>query len=65
MIDLGLFLLLHPGAKFHDFHHYNFVGNYSSSFMWWDWLFGTDRQYREYQVKMKQKKALEAQKKSQ
>ena len=37
-----------PGARFHDFHHNNFVGNYSSTFMWWDWLFGTDRQYREF-----------------
>lgn len=45
---LGMFLI---GARFHDFHHYNFVGNYSSSFVWWDKLFGTDKQYRDYCAK--------------
>lgn len=43
------------GARFHDFHHYNFNGNYASSFVWWDWLFGTDQQYSEF--KQKQLKA--------
>eukprot|EP01113_Clastostelium_recurvatum_P049771 TRINITY_DN927_c0_g1_i2.p1 TRINITY_DN927_c0_g1~~TRINITY_DN927_c0_g1_i2.p1 ORF type:complete len:289 (-),score=66.66 TRINITY_DN927_c0_g1_i2:54-896(-) len=33
------------GAHFHDFHHETFVGNYSSSFTLWDWVFGTSRQY--------------------
>ena len=37
-----------PGARFHDFHHMNFNGNYASSFLWWDWLLGTDKQYREF-----------------
>lgn len=41
----------YAGARFHDFHHYNFVGNYSSSFVWWDKLFGTDKQYRDYCAK--------------
>merc|ERR1719431_501921 len=40
------------GAKAHDFHHYNFNGNYSSIFTWWDKIFGTDKQYMEYQAKM-------------
>lgn len=44
----------YAGARFHDFHHYNFVGNYSSTFVWWDKLFGTDSQYLEY-CKNKQK----------
>lgn len=44
-------LPLYTGAKFHDFHHKNFIGNYASSFVWWDWLFGTDQQYREYFAK--------------
>ena len=26
----------------------NFNGNYSSTFVWWDKLFGTDHQYKEY-----------------
>lgn len=36
----------YAGARFHDFHHYNFVGNYSSTFVWWDRLLGTDGQYK-------------------
>ena len=43
-----LHLFLSPGAKFHDFHHMNFNGNYSSTFTWWDKIFGTDLQYNDY-----------------
>jgi len=39
------------GARFHDFHHMNFNGNYSSTFTWWDKLFGTDIQFKEYNEK--------------
>ena len=39
------------GSRFHDFHHYNFVGNYASTFTWWDRLLGTDKQYRAYLAK--------------
>ena len=39
------------GAKFHDFHHKNFNGNYASSFVWWDKIFGTDSQWKEYYAK--------------
>jgi len=49
----------YAGSRFHDFHHYNFVGNYSSTFKWWDWLMGTDQQYKEFrkqQVKESRKK---------
>lgn len=35
------------GAKFHDFHHERFTGNYSSTFIVWDAVFGTDRKYRD------------------
>ena len=45
----------YAGARFHDFHHQNFNGNYSSSFKWWDWLFGTDRQYKEFLLQQKTK----------
>ena len=38
----------YAGARWHDFHHMNFNGNYSSTFVWWDKLFGTDHQYKEY-----------------
>ena len=43
------------GSRFHDFHHYNFVGNYSSTFTWWDKLCGTDSQYNEF-LRVKEKK---------
>lgn len=39
----------YAGARFHDFHHYNFVGNYASTFVWWDRLFGTDKQFTAHQ----------------
>ncbi|KAK7485823.1 hypothetical protein BaRGS_00022923 [Batillaria attramentaria] len=50
---LNLFHLFpfYAGARFHDFHHYNFVGNYASTFTWWDKIFGTDQQYKEYCAK--------------
>jgi methylsterol monooxygenase len=44
------------GARFHDFHHYNFNGNYSSTFRWWDWIFSTDRQWKEFQAKQQKQK---------
>ncbi|KAK2166935.1 hypothetical protein LSH36_33g03043 [Paralvinella palmiformis] len=44
----------YAGAKFHDFHHYNFTGNYASTFSWWDWLFGTDKQFKEFLAKKAQ-----------
>ncbi|CAL1533928.1 unnamed protein product [Lymnaea stagnalis] len=44
------------GARYHDFHHYNFTGNYSSTFTWWDKIFGTDRQFKEYYAKLEGKK---------
>eukprot|EP00922_Rhytidocystis_sp_ex-Travisia-forbesii_P012942 GHVS01019429.1.p1 GENE.GHVS01019429.1~~GHVS01019429.1.p1 ORF type:complete len:426 (+),score=48.87 GHVS01019429.1:57-1334(+) len=34
------------GPRFHDFHHSNFIGNYASTFTYWDALFDTDVQYR-------------------
>lgn len=42
----------YAGARFHDFHHYNFIGNYASTYIWWDRLFGTDIQYIEYHKKL-------------
>lgn len=41
-------LLTVTGTRFHDFHHYNFNGNYAPTFRWWDWIFGTDKQYKEF-----------------
>ncbi|KAI3382975.1 hypothetical protein SNEBB_003137 [Seison nebaliae] len=38
----------YAGAKFHDFHHMNFHGNYASTFSWWDSFFGTDKQFKNF-----------------
>ncbi|PVF99385.1 hypothetical protein CPB86DRAFT_783753 [Serendipita vermifera] len=45
------------GADHHDFHHMAFTNNYSTSFRWWDHLFGTDDKYRAYKAKLKAAKA--------
>lgn len=52
----------YAGARFHDFHHYNFVGNYASFFLWWDWLLGTNVQYHEYCKKVEQQEKTETKK---
>eukprot|EP00485_Elphidium_margaritaceum_P006548 CAMPEP_0202687828 /NCGR_PEP_ID=MMETSP1385-20130828/3423_1 /ASSEMBLY_ACC=CAM_ASM_000861 /TAXON_ID=933848 /ORGANISM="Elphidium margaritaceum" /LENGTH=627 /DNA_ID=CAMNT_0049342677 /DNA_START=183 /DNA_END=2066 /DNA_ORIENTATION=+ len=44
----GNLLKLMPGyggAYIHDFHHKNFLGNYASTFMWWDIICGTNKQF--------------------
>lgn len=46
-------LPFYGGAKFHDFHHMNFNGNYSSTFTYWDKLFGTDAGFNKYQEELK------------
>jgi methylsterol monooxygenase len=40
--SLHNFLPFWAGADYHDVHHEKFVGNYASSFRWWDWLLDTD-----------------------
>ncbi|KAL6055655.1 Methylsterol monooxygenase 1 [Balamuthia mandrillaris] len=45
------FLPFYGGAKFHDFHHSNFNGNYASTFTWWDWFYGTDKQWKQHQLR--------------
>jgi methylsterol monooxygenase/4-alpha-methyl-delta7-sterol-4alpha-methyl oxidase len=35
-------------AEYHDFHHSNNVGNYSSFFSLWDTIFGTNKAYYEH-----------------
>lgn len=41
------FLLLPAGARFHDFHHSHFDGNYGATIIW-DWLMGTNQEYLKY-----------------
>jgi len=40
------FIPFYGGSEFHDFHHETFKGNYSSTFIIWDHVFGTDVKYR-------------------
>ncbi|KAJ1389907.1 Fatty acid hydroxylase [Sesbania bispinosa] len=43
------FFPFYGGADFHDYHHrllYTKSGNYSSTFTYMDWIFGTDIGYR-------------------
>ncbi|CAI5978390.1 unnamed protein product [Closterium sp. NIES-65] len=43
------FIPLYGGAEYHDYHHrcvYTDSGNYSSTFIYMDWIFGTDKNYR-------------------
>jgi methylsterol monooxygenase len=51
------------GAEHHDFHHMAFTNNYSTSFRWWDRLFGTDDKYLVYREKVKAAKAKAGNKK--
>ena len=46
------------GARYHDFHHSNFTGNFAPTFRWWDWLFGTDKQYRDFLSQSEDEKKL-------
>jgi methylsterol monooxygenase len=47
------------GAEHHDFHHMAFTNNFSTSFRWWDRIFGTDDKYRAYRARVKAaKKAM-------
>lgn len=55
--SLHYFLPFWSGAEHHDFHHMSFTNNYSTSFRWWDRVFGTDTKYTEYRKKVKAAKA--------
>ncbi|KAI1638519.1 C-4 sterol methyl oxidase [Biscogniauxia mediterranea] len=40
--SLRHFLPFWAGAAHHDIHHERFIGNYASSFRWWDYLLDTE-----------------------
>ncbi|KAJ2895453.1 hypothetical protein MKZ38_006565 [Zalerion maritima] len=40
--SLRHFLPFWAGAHHHDIHHEKFIGNYASSFCWWDYLLDTE-----------------------
>ncbi|KAG8871913.1 C-4 sterol methyl oxidase [Tulasnella sp. 331] len=45
------------GAEHHDFHHMAFTNNYSTSFRYLDFIFGTDDKYRQYRERAAAEKA--------
>jgi len=49
--SLNNFLPGWGGAEFHDYHHMTFTGNFASTFIWWDAVFGTDSSYRVWRNK--------------
>lgn len=55
--SLHHFLPFWAGADHHDQHHEKFLGNYASSFRWWDYLLNTEVAVLE-QVRRKKKKGL-------
>ncbi|EAU37737.1 C-4 methylsterol oxidase [Aspergillus terreus NIH2624] len=59
--SLHHFLPFWAGADHHDLHHEKFVGNYSSSFRWWDYFLDTE--YSPEAIKRRrEKKATEGNK---
>ncbi|GMM36004.1 methylsterol monooxygenase [Saccharomycopsis crataegensis] len=40
--SLNKFLPFWAGAEHHDLHHHYFIGNYASSFRWWDYVMDTE-----------------------
>lgn len=40
--SLNKFLPFWAGAEHHDLHHHYFIGNYASSFRWWDYYLDTE-----------------------
>lgn len=59
--SLRHFLPVWAGADHHDVHHEKFIGNYSSSFRWWDYCLdteaGPEAMKRRLEKKMKARKA--------
>ena len=66
--SLHNFLPFWAGADFHDVHHERFIGNYSSSFRWWDLMMDTEagpeaaKKRRERKLAKQAKEAKEAKK---
>jgi methylsterol monooxygenase len=58
--SLHKFLPFWGGADFHDLHHEKFVGNYSSSFRWWDYMCNTVTGTEAFRAKRASKAASKA-----
>ena len=50
--SLRHFIPFWAGADHHDFHHQAFVNCFSTSFRWWDYMFGTDNKYHAYRARV-------------
>ncbi|VUC23137.1 unnamed protein product [Clonostachys rosea] len=63
--SLRHFLPVWAGAEHHDLHHEKFIGNYASSFRWWDYCLdteaGAEAHKRRREKKMAQLKSKKAQ----
>lgn len=44
---------LWAGAEHHDYHHMAFMDNFSSSFRYLDFIFGTDERYKAHKAKLR------------
>ena len=51
--SLHHFLPFWAGADHHDVHHEKFIGNYSSSFRWWDYVLDTESGSASYAARRK------------
>ncbi len=60
--SLHHFVPFWAGADHHDMHHEKFVGNYSSSFRWWDYLLDTESGADAARRRRERKAAKEAKK---
>ncbi|GMG55966.1 unnamed protein product [Ambrosiozyma monospora] len=62
--SLNKFLPIWAGAEHHDLHHHYFIGNYASSFRWWDFCLDTEagpeaKKHREERRKLKAEKSAQ------
>ena len=62
--SLHHFLPFWAGADHHDVHHEKFVGNYSSSFRWWDYFMCTESGSAAFKMKRSAVAAEKAKKKA-
>mmetsp|Transcript_24484 Transcript_24484/g.59563 ORF Transcript_24484/g.59563 Transcript_24484/m.59563 type:complete len:262 (+) Transcript_24484:82-867(+) len=55
--SLNRWVPVYGGADFHDHHHKNYSGNYASTFIWMDAVYGTDAAYQQWKAKQTANKA--------
>jgi methylsterol monooxygenase len=58
--SLHHFLPFYTGANHHDTHHERFIGNYASSFRWWDYIMDTQAGPEAAKRRRERKEAREA-----